>query len=78
MVIVELHDLGIPYDDMKRIIIEAISQNEFSQFGNVKNYVADYAKNHLNISETNRWLIGSSQSYTTLNDHDSNLVRQIV
>lgn len=44
----------------------------------MKNYVADYAKNHLGVPETNQWPIGSSQMYTTLNDHDSNLVRQIV
>lgn len=73
-----LNRIGISYDDMKKIVLEAVSQPDFSQFASAVNYVTDYAEKNLKVQQTNSWRSGTSQYNSTLNEQDSNMVNEIV
>lgn len=71
-----LTDSNLGYDEMKRIIINIIKKNNFSQYAHIENSVVLHLKEYEFVKKTNTYTLSSN--YDEISERDSNLVREIV
>lgn len=73
-----LTDSSFGYDEMKRIVINTIKNNQFNQYADIERQVVEYMINNGYVKETNSFSMSHSQGYQDPSENDSNLIREIV
>lgn len=73
-----LTDSNLDYDSMRSLVIESIKNNEFNQYGDIKNHIVNKLISMNYVKETNSCSFGYSQAYNQLNSRDEDIVNQVV
>ena len=69
---------GLDYETIRKLVLDVLKEGNFSQYGDIKNQVANKLVEYGYSTESNSFSLSYSPNYRELSNQDSDKVNQVV